>query len=102
MRAKNQKSVLVLKVRGDYAEIEIPLDSVRAFHLNEKVRYRFFQDDQRKAVIKGGENLIQHNEIDNRDNVLYVDNRNKCNFFRNADDIVEVEIHYPFYEVLFF
>lgn len=90
------------KGAGDYTELEIPLDSVRAFHMNEKIRYRFYQDDQRKAIIKGGENLVQHVDIDNRDNVLYVDNRNKCNFFRNSEDIVEVEIHYPYYEVLFF
>lgn len=85
------------KGAGSYAELEIPLDSVRAFHLNKNIKYRLYQDNQRKVIIKGGKNLVQHIEVDNRDNVLYVDNRNKCNFFRDSEDIVEVEIHYPHY-----
>ncbi len=85
-----------LKGAGDYTEISIPLDSVRAFHLNKNIKYRIYQDEGYKVVIKGGENLVPNIELDNRDNVLYVDNRNKCNFLRDPEKIVEVEIHYPY------
>lgn len=84
-----------LKGAGDYTEISIPLDSIRAFHLNKKIKYRIYQDDSYKVVIKGGRNLVSQIELDNRDNVLYVDNRNKCDFLRYPQDLVEVEIHYP-------
>jgi len=90
-----------LKMNGAYAELEISLDSVRHFHLNKNLKYRLYQDDTRKIIIKGGENLIQHIEVDNRDHVLYVDNRNKCRFLRDARENVEVEIHYPFYKTIF-
>jgi hypothetical protein len=84
------------KGAGDYTEISIPLDSIRAFHLNKKIKYRIYQDDSYKVIIKGGSNLVSQIELDNRDNVLYVDNRNKCDFLRYPEDLVEVEIHYPY------
>ncbi|MCC7453690.1 MAG: DUF2807 domain-containing protein, partial [Crocinitomix sp.] len=90
-----------LKSNGSYAEREVLLDSVRHFHLNKNLKYRLYQDDTRKIIIKGGQNLIQHIEVDNRDHVLYVDNRNKCRFLRDASENVEVEIHYPFYKTIF-
>ncbi|MFT5821412.1 MAG: hypothetical protein ACI8ZM_002665 [Crocinitomix sp.] len=85
-----------LKGAGEYTEISIPLDSIRAFHLNKKIKYRIFQDDSYKVVIKGGSNLVSQIEFDNRDNVLYVSNHNKCDFLRYPEDLVEVEIHYPY------
>lgn len=89
------------KKEGDYAEIELALDSIRAFHLNKNIKYRFYQDDQRKVIIKGGNNLIQQIEIDVRDQVLYASNNNRCRFLRDFEDIIEVEIHYPFYDRIY-
>lgn len=83
------------KSTGEYAELYIPLDSVRAFHLNKNVKYRIHESPERKVVVKGGANLVNHISVDNRDNVLYVTNNNKCNIFRTERDIVEVEIFYP-------
>ncbi|NOQ74979.1 MAG: hypothetical protein GQ574_23400 [Crocinitomix sp.] len=85
-----------LKGAGEYTEFSIPLDSVRAFHLNKNIKYRIYQDNSYKVVIKGGSNLVSQIELDNRDNVLYVDNRNQCNFLRYPQELVEVEIHYPY------
>jgi hypothetical protein len=89
------------KGAGEYAEIEYAVDSIRAFHLNKNIKYRFYQDNERKIVVKGGENLIQQVAIDNRDNVLYATNLNNCHFLRNPSDRVEVEIHYPHYDRIY-
>ncbi len=90
------------KGAGEYSELEIPLDSIRHFQLNKGIKYRFFQDDQRKMIIKGGKHLISRVDVDNRDNVLYVNNENRCDFLRNSEAPVEVEIHYPHLRSFFF
>lgn len=91
------------KTSGDYAEREVAIDSVRFFEMNKGIKYRLIQDDQRKVVIKGGANMINNISVENRDNVLYVNNENKCTFLRSEEgDIVEVEVHYPHYRYLYF
>ncbi len=84
------------KSSGSYAERQIPLDSIRHFDFGDRIKYRIYQDNYNKIIIKGGKNLINNIDIQNRDNVLYIENRNTCRFLRNSPDIVEVEIHYPY------
>jgi len=91
-----QEDRLCFKGAGEYDEIYVPLDSIRSFHLNKNIKYRIYQDYGYKAIIKGSDHLIGNIELENRDNVLYVTNQNKCEFLRNADEIVEVELHYPY------
>gem|GEM_PF-3494371 len=83
------------KSTGSYAERELPLDSIRHFDFGDRIKYRIYQDNYNKMIIKGGKNLIQNIDVQNRDNVLYIENKNTCRFLRNSPDIVEVEIHYP-------
>ena len=83
------------KGAGEYSEIYLPLDEIRAFNFGRNIKYRIYQDDGYKAIIKGGENLIGNIEFENIDDVLYLSNSNKCEYLRDSDEIVEVEIHYP-------
>lgn len=83
------------KSTGAESMLEIDLDSVHTFHLFKNIRYRIFQDNERKIVVRGGENLIQHIELVNENGILSVHNNNRCNFLRDAESIPEVEIHYP-------
>lgn len=100
---KKANERVCFKQSGNYAEKEIQLDSVRFFEMNKGIKYRMVQDDERKVVIKGGENMIDNISVDVRDNVLYVHNLNKCTFLRNEEkDLVEVEVHYPHYTYLYF
>lgn len=86
------------KSSGEDMELTIPIDSVRHFNLFNNIKYRIFQDDQRKVVVRGGGNMIDQIEVaDNGDNVLSIENKNSCDFLRNPEDIVNVDIHYPFY-----
>lgn len=89
------------KSTGSYSEIIMPLDSIRHFDFGERIKYRIYQNNYNKVIIKGGKNLIQQIDISNRDNILYVRNRNKCQVLRNDLDIVTVEIHYPFLNSFF-
>lgn len=84
------------KSTGSYAELQMPLDSIRHFNFGDRIKYTIYQDNYNKLIIKGGKNLIQNIEVDNRDHVLYINNGNKCRFMRNSPDVVEVEIHYPY------
>ncbi|MBI3133125.1 MAG: DUF2807 domain-containing protein [Bacteroidetes bacterium] len=84
------------KSTGDQTSVEIPLDSVHTFNLYKNIRYRIFQDNSRKLVVKGGANVVNLIEAKNENGVVSVSNKNKCNFLRKSEDLVEVEIHYPY------
>ncbi|WP_027421163.1 GIN domain-containing protein [Crocinitomix catalasitica] len=86
---------------GDQITIEVPLDSVRHFVLNKNIRYKIYQDTLNKIVINGGSNMVNFITVGNADHVLNINNENKCRFLRSEEDLVEVEIHYPFYDTFF-
>jgi hypothetical protein len=81
---------------GSDSSVEIPLDSVNFFNLNKGVKYRIYQDTLRKVVVKGGENVIGLVDVVNEDCELTISNLNKCNFLRDSERVIEVEIHYPY------
>lgn len=84
------------KGSGDPDSLEIPLDTVYKFNLYKNLKYRVYQDNQRKVVVKGGKNVIGWVEVLSTDNIVSISNKNRCNFFRQIEDIIEVEIHYPY------
>jgi len=81
---------------GNDSSLEIPLDSVNFFNLNKGVKYKIFQDSLRKVIVKGGENVIGLVDVINSDYELTISNHNKCNFLRDSDESIVVEIHYPY------
>jgi Putative auto-transporter adhesin, head GIN domain len=90
------------KGHGDESSLEVPLDSVYNWNLGHKIKYRIFQDTMRKLVVKGGENMIKLIDAEMVGNDLFVTNNNKCNFLRDSDRGVEVEVHYPYLGRFFF
>ncbi|MEX1002642.1 MAG: DUF2807 domain-containing protein [Crocinitomicaceae bacterium] len=84
------------KGHGEETFIEIPLDSVRSFDLGKGIRYKIYQDDLNKVVIRGGANMVNLIEVEDRQDTLYIDNNNSCNFLRDHERDVVVEIHYPY------
>jgi hypothetical protein len=86
-----------LKSIGAQVTKEIPIDSVNHFNLYTGITYRVVQDDERKIVIKGGENLVDFIDVKNEDLTISIENLNKCDFLRSYDQPIEVEIHYPYY-----
>jgi len=85
-----------LKSFGAPATLEIPLDSVYQFCLYKNITYHVFQDTLRKVVVKGGTNTVNFVKVSNVDHVLSITNENKCQFLRDFEQKITVEIHYPF------
>ena len=98
MACKKAEERSCWKSYGEMAELEIPLDSVNSFQLYKNLKYRFFQDDSRKIVVKGGSNVIGKVEVMTDNYVTTVKNTNSCNFLRDSDKKIEVEIHYPHFK----
>lgn len=89
------------KSYGDETQIEYDLDSVDRFKLYKNIRYHIYQDTLRKVIIKGGENVIGLVELEYDSTSLSITNKNKCNFLRDFDNQIVVEIHYPFYKWIY-
>ena len=68
-------------------------DSVQKFELFKGIVYRFYQDTLRKVVIKGGENVVGLVDVKVKDYMVSVHNGNSCNFLRDYEDKITVEIH---------
>lgn len=90
-----------LKSSGDESQIEIPLDSVSNFMLYKDLNYHIYQDTLRKVIIKGGSNVITLVDVSNISGELSIRNKNRCNFLRDYDKRIQVEIHYPFYQRIY-
>ena len=86
---------------GDVVEKEIALDSVNKFELYKNIKYRFYQDSTKKIVVRGGKNMVNFVDIRTLDYVTSINNLNKCNFLRNSDNLMEVDIHYPTYNSIY-
>lgn len=90
-----------LKSNGEESQVEIPLDSVANFMLYKDLNYHIYQDTLRKVIIRGGSNVIPLVDVKNISGELSIQNKNKCNFLRDYDKRIQVEIHYPFYHRIY-
>ncbi len=86
---------------GEITEATYPIDSVQEFKLYKKIKYRFFQDSTRKIVVRTGKNMQNFIDIQTEDYITTINNHNKCNFLRDNDKKVEVDIHYPHYNKIY-
>lgn len=84
------------KNTGTFTSVEVPLDSVRTFRLYKNIRYHIYQDNARKIVIEGGEHVVNQIGVTNEDGIVSIHNNNKCNFLRDSEKMISVEIHYPY------
>lgn len=89
------------KGSGDITTVEIEIDSVQEFRLFKGIVYKFYQDTLRKIVIKGGENVIGFIDVAIDSHVVSLNNLNSCDFLRDYDDKIIVEIHYPYYSKIY-
>ena len=90
-----------LKSTGKMTELTYSIDSVQEFKLYKGIVYRFYQDDRREVIIKGGKNVIKFINIESINYVTAIRNLNSCDFLRDYDDKITVEIHYPHYNNIY-
>ncbi len=79
---------------GKMSSKEIALPSFELMELYEHLEYELIQDSTDKLVLIGGENLLNSIRWEVNDGKLKIENKNKCNFLRNQNKKVKVEIHF--------
>jgi hypothetical protein len=79
---------------GDLSSKEIKLEPFDKIKLNAHLQFLLVQDSTDKLVIKGGKNLLNFVKAEMVDDVLEISNENKCNFLRDYDQKITVEIHF--------
>lgn len=91
------------KSTGDPATKEIELAGFEKLYLGPHLQYVLVQDTVNKVVLSGGKNLLNLVETSVDDQyMLSVRNNNKCNFLRDYDKVITVEIHFKkIYNILF-
>ncbi len=91
---KDSEDRSCFKSVGDLGYKEVTLESFDKLYLGPHLKYVLVQDTVNKAVIYGGENLLNFIETTiDEEKRLNIRNNNKCNFLRDYDKVVTVEIH---------
>lgn len=79
---------------GDETSKEIALQSFDKLYMGPHMRYVIVQDTVEKVVLLGGKNLLNLIETSiDEEQRLNIRNHNECNFLRDYDKVVTVEIH---------
>ena len=79
---------------GENATKEIQLEPFNKIKLHAHLNYLLVQDSTDKLVLKGGKNLLNFVSAERVEDVLEIKNENKCNFLRDYDQKITVEIHF--------
>lgn len=83
------------KASGENATLRVPIDDFSYLNLKKKLHYSLIQDDSTYLVINGGKNLLKFvNWGMNSDGFMVISNTNKCNFLRDGEKPLHVEIHF--------
>jgi len=99
---KKEEDRTCFKFIGNEDVLELVLEDFDKLILGKNLKYVFIQDVENKLILKGGENLLNHIQFDISDGEMTIEDENKCNFLRNQDKKVIVEIHYEnISEILF-
>lgn len=91
---KKPENRTCFKFLGSETTKEIPLASFDRLDLREHVEYVLIQDSLDKVVLKGGKNLLNLIETTVSNGLLMIENKNRCNFLRDAKKVVVAEIHF--------
>jgi len=79
---------------GKEHTLDRPLDDFSELWLGKGLNYTLVSDTATFVRLKGGKNLLNLISTEVNNGILSIENGNKCNFLRNFDEIIEVEIHY--------
>lgn len=82
-----------VKSVGDEVVIERELGEFNRLYLGPHLKFVLVQDTVNRAIITGGENLLNFVSTELVDGKLFIANENKCNFLRSYKKKVSVELH---------
>jgi Ca2+-binding RTX toxin-like protein len=79
---------------GEEAVLDVPVSNFTELYLLQNLNYTLVADTTPFIRLKGGRNLLNFISADVQDGILSIENKNRCNFLRKYDRLVDVEIHY--------
>jgi len=82
------------KTAGEKVEFIVQTDAFYELLLGQRLNYTLVSDSVNYVKIIGGKNLVKSIRCEVINGILYLENNNRCNFFRSFADIIELEIHY--------
>jgi hypothetical protein len=82
------------KSAGENQELRIDIPEFSEVFLGPHIKFTLVQDTAFYAIVKGGENLVQHVSFSMNEGVLEIRNENKCTFLRSYKKEIEVELHF--------
>lgn len=91
---KKAENRACIKSIGDESVQERVLEDFSLLDLGPHLKYTLVQDTVNKVIINGGKNLLNFISTDVSDGLLSIQNKNKCNFLRNLNEVVNVEVHF--------
>ena len=91
---KKEEDRTCFKFIGDEDVLEFVLGDFDKLVLGKNLKYVFIQDIENKIILSGGDNLLNFIRLDVSAGELTIEDENKCNFLRNQNKKVTVEIHY--------
>lgn len=83
-----------LKSTGEITVREVAVGNFNELFLGTRLNYTLVSDSINFLKIKGGKNLVNSIDFKIVNQILYIENQNRCNFLRDLGEIMEVEIHY--------
>jgi hypothetical protein len=83
-----------LKSIGEDAVLDVPVTDFNQLFLLQNLNYTLVADTASFIRLKGGRNLLNMISSEVNEGVLSIENKNRCNFLRRYDRLVDVEIHY--------
>ncbi|PKR80762.1 hypothetical protein CW751_08300 [Brumimicrobium salinarum] len=82
------------KGKGDDASLEYVLPiQVDSLMLYDNLFYTLIDSDEHKVVLKGGDNLLKHIDVQVGDKKLTLRNKNKCSFLRSFKNEIHAYIY---------
>lgn len=83
-----------LKSIGADAILDVPVADFNELFLKQSLQYTLVADTVPFIRLSGGKNLLNLISAEVNAGILSIENKNRCNFLRNYDRLVQVEIHY--------
>lgn len=94
VRCKKEEDRNCIKSIGEISSKEVSLQNFTQLYMGPHIKYVLVQDSTDKVVIIGGYNLLNGIDVSLDDQILSIENLNKCAFLRTYDEVVQVEIHF--------
>ncbi len=94
LSCKKAEDRICFKSTGESTYKLITIGDFNELNLGPKLNYTLVNDSTNFLKITGGQNLLNAIQVDLNNGILSIENKNKCNFLRNYDHTIHVEIHY--------